>query len=205
MTALVVEGLACRRGGRLVFDALSFRLAPGEALVVEGANGAGKSSLLRLLAGLLRPAAGRIVNPFPVGFLGHDDALKLDRSPRAELRFWARLDGSGRAIDATLDRFDLLPLADIPVRLLSSGQRRRLALARVWQSGAPLWLLDEPATGLDTASATRLAALCAEHRAAGGLIVASTHQFLALDAARILRLESAAAEGSRVTGELRAP
>ncbi len=184
--------LACVRGGRLIFDSLDLSVAPGEALLVQGANGAGKSSLLRLLAGLLRPAAGRIANPFRTAYLGHDNALKGDRSLVQELRFWAAVDDAGDRWRAALDRFDLEPLADLPTRLLSSGQKRRAALARTWASGAELWLLDEPSVGLDAASVDRLAAACAAHRAGGGLIVAATHVPLGLQDARVLTMERAA-------------
>ena len=198
---LRVEQLACRRGGRLVFQGLSFQVAPGEALSVEGPNGAGKSSLLRMLAGLLRPAEGRIDNPHRLAWLGHDDALKPDRTPRAELRFWGRLDSaSAGAGEDALARFNLVALADVPVRLLSAGQRRRLALARVWQSGAPLWLLDEPVTGLDADSSTLFTQACSEHLQRGGLIVASTHQDLGLDAVRNLQLVALEPDGGPSQG-----
>lgn len=184
--------LACVRGGRLIFDGVGLAVGRGGALLVQGPNGAGKSSLLRLLAGLLPPVAGTLTNPFRTAYLGHDNALKSDRSLAQELRFWAGLDGAGDRWRAALDRFDLRPLADLPTRLLSSGQKRRAALARTWASGAELWLLDEPSVGLDAASLDRLAAACAEHRAAGGLIVAATHVPLGLDGAAVLRLERAA-------------
>ena len=180
--------LACVRGGRLIFDDLAFRVAPGGALLVRGPNGAGKSSLLRLLAGLLRPAAGQLHNPFRTAYLGHDNALKPDRTLAQELRFWARLDGAGERWHEALDRFDLVPLVDLPTRVLSSGQKRRAALARTWASGAELWLLDEPSVGLDAASIDRLAAACADHRAAGGLIVAATHVPMGIDDAELLHL-----------------
>lgn len=183
--------LACVRGGRLVFDRVALDVPRGGALLVQGPNGAGKSSLLRLLAGLLAPAAGTLSNPFGTAYLGHDNALKGDRSVGQELRFWARVDAAGDRWRFALDRFDLAPLADLPTRLLSSGQKRRVALARTWASGADLWLLDEPSVGLDTASLDRLAAACAEHRAAGGLIVAATHLPLGLDGAAVLTLERA--------------
>ncbi|MFC3711775.1 heme ABC exporter ATP-binding protein CcmA [Sphingoaurantiacus capsulatus] len=189
---LEATDLACVRGGRLIFDALDLRVAPGEALLVQGANGAGKSSLLRLLAGLLRPAAGRIANPFRTAYLGHDNALKGDRTLAQELRFWAAVDEAGDRWREALDRFDLVPLADLPTRLLSSGQKRRAALARTWASGAELWLLDEPSVGLDAPSVDRLAAACAAHRAGGGLIVAATHVPLGLQDARVLTMERAA-------------
>lgn len=181
--------LACMRGGRPIFADVAFELDRGAALLVRGANGAGKSSLLRLLAGLLRPAAGRIANPFRTAYLGHDNALKPDRTLRRELRFWARLDDGDTRVGEALDRFDLAALADFPVRVLSSGQKRRAALARTWASGAELWLLDEPSVGLDAANVERLASACAAHRAAGGLIVAATHVPLGIDKAGELTLE----------------
>lgn len=186
---LEASDLACVRGGRLIFDGIDVRLAPGGTLLVRGSNGAGKSSLLRLLAGLLRPAAGRLHNPFRTAYLGHDNALKPERSLAQELRFWARLDDAGDRWRDALDRFDLAALAELPTRILSSGQRRRAALARTWASGAELWLLDEPSVGLDAASIDRLAAACAEHRAAGGLIVAATHVPMGIDDADVLTLE----------------
>lgn len=189
---LVAIDLACARGGRLIFEGVGLEVGRGGALLVQGPNGAGKSSLLRLLAGLLRPAAGTLRNPFRTAYLGHDNALKSDRSLAEELRFWARLDGAGDRWRTALDRFDLVPLVDLPTRLLSSGQRRRAALARTLASGAKLWLLDEPSVGLDATSLDRLAAACAEHRSAGGLIVAATHVPLGLDAAVVLALESEA-------------
>lgn len=188
---LDASGLACMRGGRLIFEDVGLSVPPGGALLVRGPNGAGKSSLLRLLAGLLHPLAGRLSNPFRTAYLGHDNALKLDRTLRQELGFWARLDGSSGQVAEALDRFDLAPLVNLPVRVLSSGQKRRAALARTWASGAELWLLDEPSVGLDAVSIERLAAACADHRARGGLIVAATHVPLGIDEADVLTLERA--------------
>ena len=192
MTArLIVEDLAVERAGEPVLAGVAFTLGPGEALVVTGANAAGKSTLLRALAGLLRASAGRIANPFAVALLGHEPALKTDRRLGDELAFWARLDGTGAAaVAGGLAAFGLRPLTDVPVRLLSAGQRRRAALARVLASGAPLWLLDEPAVGLDAANVLALEAAIARHRAAGGLAVVTTHQPLALDGAQKLDLLS---------------
>jgi len=181
-------GLACVRGGRLIFEGVDLRVATGGALLVNGANGAGKSSLLRPLARPLAPAAGRVRNPFRTAYLGHDNALKPDRSLGQEIGFWARLDGGCDRVDAALDRFDLAALVDVPVRVLSSGQKRRAALARTWASGARLWLLDEPNVGLDAANVDRLAAACADHRADGGLIVAATHVPIGLEGAGLLTL-----------------
>ena len=198
---LEARDLACVRGGRLVFGGLSLRLERGGALLVRGPNGAGKSSLLRLLAGLLPPAAGWTTNPFRTAYLGHDNALKPDRSLTQELRFWARLDGTGMRWRDALDRFDLTALADLPTGVLSSGQKRRAALARSWASGAELWLLDEPSVGLDAASLDRLAVVCADHRAAGGLIVAATHVPMGIDDGDVLTLDPSPLEGEGQASE----
>src|ERR1051326_2153669 len=160
---LVGEGLACRRGERLVFTGLDCRLAAGGALVLTGSNGSGKSSLLRLLATLLTPAEGLLSwGDAPVAadlpryrpalhYLGHLDATKAALTPREMLRFWAALrECSDPAIDDALDRFGLLAVADWPCRWLSAGQRRRLPLARLLAAPATLWLLDEPTAALDS-------------------------------------------------------
>ena len=188
--ALIVEGLACARGGRLLFEGLGLRVEAGGAVQIEGRNGAGKSSLLRMLAGLLRPAAGRIDNPFRIGWAGHELALKPNMRLRDELTHWARLDGrDAAAVDAALAAFDLLPLAELPVGVLSSGQKHRAVLARAHASGAELLLLDEPGVGLDAASLERLAAAMRAHRAAGGLVIAATHGDIGLDAPQKLVLD----------------
>ena len=199
---LEARDLACLRGERAVFAGLSFRLAPGDALLLVGANGAGKSTLLRLLAGLLRPAAGtvlwegadaladRAAHAARLRYLSHQDALKPALTARENLAFFARLWGGEAA--AALAALDLLPLADLPARVLSAGQKRRLALARLalapLRQPAPLWLLDEPTVGLDAASVGRLGDLLARHRAAGGMVLAATHLPLPLPDARELRL-----------------
>lgn len=187
--ALVVAGLACDRGGRRIFADVGFTLAPGGVLQVEGANGAGKSSLLRVIAGLLPAAAGRVDNPFAVAWAGHEVALKPGSTLRAELTHWARLDRAGpAAVAAAMAAFDLAPLADLPAGILSSGQRRRAALARVHAAGAGLWLLDEPGVGLDAASLALFAAAVRAHRRGGGLVVAVSHGDIGLDAPQRLRL-----------------
>lgn len=173
--ALIVSNLACRRGDRLLFDALSFRVDPGGALHLEGPNGSGKSSLLRLLAGLLTPAGGSITGTASRGFLGHDTALKPRMNLGTELAHWARLDGTAARLPAAMAAMNVAALASVPCQHLSSGQRRRAGLARVIAQAADLWLLDEPTAGLDTASAALLAAAMASHRAAGGMVIAAVH------------------------------
>ncbi|MGF1628936.1 MAG: heme ABC exporter ATP-binding protein CcmA [Kiloniellaceae bacterium] len=194
--------LQCRRGGRDVFAGLSFVLPPGGALLLTGPNGSGKSSLLRLMAGLLRPAGGALLwDGRPIAeapeahvarlhYLGHLDAVKPVLSVAENLSFWAALRGTkaalGAAREAALERFALSELAAVPGRLLSAGQRRRLALARLVAAPAELWLLDEPSVGLDHASVGRLAAAIADHRTGGGRVVVATHT--ALDLAEPQRL-----------------
>lgn len=198
--------LLCRRGGRIVFAGLDFALAAGGALLLLGPNGAGKSSLLRILAGLLKPAGGRLawagqdVAEDPEAhagrchYLGHHDAVKPVLTVAEMVRFWARLHHddtlvADRATLAALDRFGLAHLADMPGRMLSAGQKRRVNLARLLAAPSPLWLLDEPTTALDRASIAVLEGVLAEHRAGGGLVVLSTHADIALPDATVLRLD----------------
>ncbi len=204
--ALVAEGIACRRAERLLFRGLDFRLEPGGLLLLGGPNGSGKSSLLRLLAGLLRPAAGRLLYAGePVAaepaayrarlqFVGHQEAIKPVLSGRENLGFWCRLRGlaggaaGAAALDAALAHFALDEIADEPARLYSSGQRRRLALARLLAAPAPLWLLDEPSVGLDSRSVAALVSAIGRHRAGGGAVVLATHVDLGLGEAQRLDL-----------------
>lgn len=195
---LQAHGLGCLRGERVVFSELSFTLPAGGALLLLGANGAGKSSLLRVLAGLLPAAEGtllwdgedaladRVAHAARLRYLSHQDALKPAFSARDNLAFFARLWGGD--VDSALAAVGLHELADLPARVLSSGQKRRLALARLALSPAPLWLLDEPTIGLDAASVARLGPLLATHRAAGGAVIAATHLPLPLPDAAELRL-----------------
>jgi heme exporter protein A len=182
---LELRGVACMRGGRLLFEGLDLTLGPGEAALVTGANGAGKSSLLRIAAGLLRPSAGTVAKGKAALA---DEALALDeRQPLARaLAFWAGLDG----VEASggMEAMGLSELRSVPVRLLSAGQRRRASLARVISSGAPLWLLDEPVNGLDGEGQERLEAAMAAHRAAGGAILAASHQPIGLTGVRMVAL-----------------
>ncbi len=202
---LIAEELACRRGMRLVFAGVSFRLPPGGALVLTGANGSGKSSLLRLAAGLLAPEAGRLSwGALPVAadlaghharlhYVGHQDAVKPTMTPRETLTFWAALRGrrlaAANTTEDALAAFALDPIADWPCRWLSAGQRRRLALARLLVAPAALWLLDEPTSALDEDAQARLEQVIRAHRAAGGRIVLATHLPLALDDAATLALD----------------
>jgi heme exporter protein A len=198
---LVASQLVCQRGGRLVFSDLDFAVDAGEALVVTGRNGAGKSSLLRMLAGLLRVTAGALAleggDPErsiaeQAHYLGHQDALKSQLTVGENLRFWtAYLGGRGPAADA-LAAVGLDTLAELPAGYLSAGQRRRLSLARLVAIARPLWLLDEPTSALDAAAQAMLADLMRNHLARGGLIVAATHTPLGLDGARELKLGAAA-------------
>jgi len=183
--SLAANDLACRRGDRLLFRDLSCRLGPGEALQVVGANGIGKSSLIRILAGLLTPFAGTVERSSAIGLLDERAALDPHLPLGRALAFWARLDGAGAV---PLDRLGLAPLADVPVRYLSTGQRKRAALARLIGQSAPVWLLDEPLNGLDRDAAALVETLAAEHCAAGGLCVIASHQPFALPGLRRLDL-----------------
>lgn len=181
MTSLLrFEKVTLRRGGRLLFENLDVALGPGEALQVTGPNGSGKSSLIRLAAGLLRQERGSVDHS---GLALADDSLALDRELplRRALRFWEA------DVDQSMHSAGIDHLSDVPVRLLSSGQEKRATLARVFASGAPLWLLDEPMNALDADGVRRLSSMIEQHRARGGAIVAASHQPLPGDW-RILEL-----------------
>ncbi len=196
---LRAEGLACARGGRLVFEDVSFALGPGEALLLRGPNGAGKSSLLRLLAGFLAPSEGTLwwdgkpalADPAEhrvrLHLIGHSNGIKAALTVRENLRFAVAVAGAPTApLERALAGFELSALADVPAAYLSAGQRRRLALVRLLASGRPLWLLDEPDAGLDAANRAHLAHAVAAHRGAGGIAVIATHRDLRLDAPQVL-------------------
>lgn len=172
---LTFDAVTCIRGGRALFEDLSFALGPGDAALVTGPNGIGKSSLIRLAAGLLAPAAGRITGDAPRALLTEQASLDEELPLARALAFWAGLDGTVGKVGAALEALALAELADIPVRLLSTGQRRRAAIARIIASGAPLWLLDEPANGLDKAALSLLETAIATHRASGGAILVASH------------------------------
>jgi len=193
ISGLEIDDLAIRRGERTLFEGLNFSLAAGEAVALTGRNGAGKTSLLRAVAGLLRPAAGEIrftgapdaaeARAREVHLLGHLDGLKGGRTAREELRFqslWAGGDEASAGEAAA--RLDLGRLLDLEVRKLSAGQRRRLALARLLAAPRPLWLLDEPLSPLDAVWRVRLGAIMADHVAGGGMILAAVHDPLPIPA-----------------------
>jgi heme exporter protein A len=191
------DALACERGGRMIFRNVSLMVRAGEAVSLEGANGAGKTSLLRMLAGFIAPAAGRILfhrqgapvedgeeRGRHVGWLGHLDGVKAQLSVSENIRYAAALFGAADDAGAVLDRVGLKRIADLPGQYLSAGQRRRLALARLILSRRSLWLMDEPLAALD-ASGKRLAAeLVTAHCAQGGMVIAATHDPLGVDATR---------------------
>ena len=194
---LIGDNLACVRGGREVFTGLNFGLNGGEALLVTGRNGAGKSSLLRVIAGLLRLAGGRLALDGgaaeaslaeQVHYLGHQDALKPSLSVAENLQFWTDFLGAGGEPAFALTAVELAPLANLPAAYLSAGQRRRLSIARLVAVKRPIWLLDEPTSALDAASQTRLAELMRGHLATGGMIVAAAHGPIGLERARELKL-----------------
>ena len=195
------RGVSCVRGGREVFSGLDFTAAAGEALAVTGRNGSGKTSLLRLIAGLLVPAGGSIALeggdaeltlPEQCHYLGHRDALKPALSVAENLSFWADFLG-GERFDATenLAAVGLDHATHLPAAFLSAGQRRRLSLARLLTVRRPVWLLDEPTTALDAAGQDMFGGLMRDHLSRGGLIIAATHAPLGIDA-RELRIGGAA-------------
>ena len=195
---LKAENLACSRGGREVFADLNFSLSGGEALVVTGRNGAGKSSLLRMIAGLVHIAGGRLAldggePDASIGeqshYIGHQDSVKPSLTVGENLKFWARYLGAIEStIDSALQAVDLAPLADLPAAYLSAGQRRRLSIARLVAVPRPLWLLDEPTSALDVPSQNRLADLMRSHLAGGGMIVAAAHGPIGLERAREMKI-----------------
>jgi heme exporter protein A len=195
---LTAERLSGERGGEIVFSDVSFALGGGEALVVTGPNGSGKSTLLRIIAGLLPAASGQVrlhgpdALPSPASashYLGHLNAMKTALTVAENLGFWRDFAGEpALAIEAALELVDLGGLGHLPFAVLSTGQKRRAAIARLLVSHRPIWLLDEPTAGLDTASESRFAELMAMHRTKGGIVVAATHQPLGLEGAAALRM-----------------
>lgn len=187
---LAARDIACRRGDRLLLRGLSFALGPGEALQLAGANGTGKSSLMRILAGLLAPFAGTVEREGAIGLLDERPALDPHLPLGQALGFWQRLDGphDNRAAD-----LGLAGLEDVPVRYLSTGQKKRAALSRLIGQQAPLWLLDEPLNGLDTRGVALVEGLVAQHCGAGGIAVIASHQPIAVPGLARIELKDFAA------------
>lgn len=187
---LTATNLACRRGERVLFRSLELELEGGTALHVTGANGVGKTSLLRILAGLLSPVAGQVSSQGAIGLLDERPALDPEVPLGRALGFWASVDGSGLLAHAGMtDRLLLGKLLEVPVRYLSTGQRKRASLARLLSQQAQIWLLDEPLSGLDEASRILVEQIASEHVAAGGICVAASHQPLAIAGLETLALE----------------
>lgn len=190
-TAIILRDLACVRGGRLLFAGVNLSLQAGGSAQIAGPNGIGKSSLLRIIAGLLRPFDGTVECNGAVALTDELDALDRDRTVHDALSFWARIDEVPlTSIDAALDDLAISHLRDIPVRMLSTGQRKRAALARTLITGAPIWLLDEPANGLDVASAEQLGNIVSRHLAEGGVVLAASHMPLAWKQDQIVELQA---------------
>jgi heme exporter protein A len=198
---LRVEELCCIRDQRVLFKNLNFQLHSGECLQVEGLNGTGKTSLLRILCGLLSPQAGQIYwqdeaihdnRPHyhsDLLYIGHTPGLKDELSPLQNLAFYTALNRYSQRFNTALEQVGLFGYEDVPVRSLSAGQKRRVALARLWLSDAPLWILDEPLTAIDSDGVTHLEARLTQHCAQGGCIALTSHQTLNLPGLRQLRLQ----------------
>lgn len=193
---IAVRNLACRRGDRVLFSGLTLEARPGDVVQVAGRNGAGKSSLLRILAGLLAPLSGDVVRAGSLGLVDErpalDPALPLARA----LDFWRRIDGregGGADYRAAAQRLGLGDLLDVPVRYLSTGQRKRAALARLIAQDAGIWLLDEPLNGLDREGTALLHDLVAAHAGAGGLALVASHQPFEVSGRRVVDLADFAA------------
>jgi heme exporter protein A len=188
--SLKIENVAVIRGNRLVLSGISLDAGAGDVIWIRGANGSGKSTLLRLIAGLLPKASGAVNVGGGLALADENLALDINLSVEKALRFWADMDGAPPAKrEAALVAMDLVSLADIPVRFLSTGQRKRANLARLMASNAEIWLLDEPYNGLDSASATRLDEALLKHTSAGGIALVAAHQPPSINVAQSIILD----------------
>jgi heme exporter protein A len=188
-----LENAAIERGGRMVLRSFSLQADAGEIIWIRGANGSGKSTLLRTIAGLLALSVGILSADGSIALTDEGIALDDPASLEDGLRFWARLDGASNAqLEKALEALDLVPLAELPVRMLSAGQRRRGSLARMIASGAQIWLLDEPYNGLDQASVARLDATILQHSSSGGIALIASHIAPTVNVARSVVLDQAA-------------
>lgn len=198
LASLEVTDLACVRGDRALFRNLHFKVEPGRALVVEGPNGSGKTSLLRMLAGFLSPASGTIAlrvgrgeiaddegRGKHVGWFGHQDGLKPQLTAKENLSFFAHLYGSDADAAALLEWASLSRAADFPVQYLSAGQKKRLSLARLKSCGRPVWLLDEPFAALDVAGKKLVEQMLADHCATGGVAIVATHEAVSIPSSKL--------------------
>lgn len=185
---LLAEGLAAVRGERILFDSLDFQLRSGEVIFLRGKNGVGKTTLLRQLAGLSQPQAGKVQRFKPHHWIGHTNGLKPHETPRKHLQHWAQVWGSRADINLILKLMGLERPADVPASMLSAGQKRRTALGRLFLVDRDLWLLDEPFNALDTDGQTMLADMIKQHCKTGGSVIAALHGHAPIEADREVML-----------------
>lgn len=191
---LTVDNLACRRGDRILFHSLSLALTSGQALHVRGANGIGKSSLIRIIAGLMPAYTGAVTREGTIGLIDERLSMEPHRPLGKSLNFWAEFDHApAERVAKACNRLGLSDLLDVPARYLSTGQRKRAAFARLLSQAPAIWLLDEPFNGLDSDAVALVEALCAEHCAQGGICVLASHQSFSLPGMRTLDLQEFAA------------
>lgn len=198
--ALTAQGIACRRGDRLLFRGLSIAMQSGEALHLTGANGTGKTTLIRALAGLTTPFAGDVTQAGALGLLDERPALDPELPLGKALAFWHRIDGCADPSGA-FSVLGLEPLLEVPVRYLSTGQRKRAGLAALIGRSVPIWLLDEPLSGLDVAAIEQVTAIIQAHVDVGGIALIASHQTLAIKGLRSLELADYAAPIADLEGE----
>lgn len=182
------RGLGAVRGERILFRDISITASAGELILLRGANGSGKTTLLRQLAGLSEPQSGQVERAEPHHWIGHTNGLKAHENPRTHLQHWARVWGSDADVGSILTEMGMARPANVPCRMLSAGQKRRTALARLQVQSRKLWLLDEPFNALDTGGQSHLAGMIEAHRARGGAIIAALHGAAPVGATREVEL-----------------